>query len=65
MIWSGTVWKFHDFPITQNLREIDFGGARSSKTAVFAIVGALKMVNLVIYSLQKVPKFIKVKIQGL
>ena len=31
------VWKFHDFFITQILREIDFGGSRSSKAAVFVM----------------------------
>ena len=38
----GTVWKFHDFPITQILREINFGQSRSSKTAVFAFFEGLK-----------------------
>ena len=30
-----TVWKYHDFPITQILREINFGESRSSKTLPF------------------------------
>ena len=30
------MWKFLDFPITQILREINFGESRSSKTALFA-----------------------------
>ena len=30
-----TVWKYEDFSITQNLREINFGASRSSKTAFF------------------------------
>ena len=30
-----TVWKFHDFSITQILHEINFGDSRSAKTAVF------------------------------
>ena len=29
--------KSHDFSVTQNLREINFGQFRSNKTAVFAI----------------------------
>ena len=38
------------------LREINFGETQSSKTAVFAILGALNLVNLVNFSLQKVQK---------
>ena len=59
---KGTVWRFQDFSITQILREINFGGCRSSKTAVLAILGALKMINLVNFSFQKMQKFIKIKI---
>ena len=62
---KGTVWKFQDFTITQILREINFGGCRSSKTAVLAILGALKMINLVNFSILKMQKFIKIKIQSL
>ena len=29
-----TVWKFHNFSITQNLREINFGDSRSAKFAI-------------------------------
>ena len=29
-----TVWKFHDFPIIQILREINLGESRGPKTAV-------------------------------
>ena len=54
-----TVWKFHYFPITQILREINFGESRRSKTAIFAIFGPLNFVNLVIFSRQKVQKLIK------
>ena len=50
----GTVWKFHDFLITQILREINLGESGSSKTTIFAIFGALNFVNLVDFSLQKV-----------
>ena len=60
-----TVWKFQDFSITQILREINFGGSRSSKTAVLAILGALKMSILVNFSLQKMQKFIKILILSL
>ena len=38
-----TVWKFHDFPITQILREMNFGESRSSKTAVFAFFEGLSV----------------------
>ena len=34
-----TVWKFHDFPITQILHKINFGESRFSKTAIFDILG--------------------------
>ena len=54
-----TVWKFQDFSVTQILREIIFGESRRSKTAVFAIIEALKMIDSVYFSLQKVQKFIK------
>ena len=33
-----TVWKFHNFSITQILREINFGDSRSAKSAVFVIL---------------------------
>ena len=28
-----TVWKYHDFSVTQNLREINFEDSRSAKSA--------------------------------
>ena len=42
------------FPVTQILREINFREARSSKTAVFAILGAVNFANLVNFGLPKV-----------
>ena len=60
-----TVWKFHDFSITQTLREINFWESRTSKTAIFAIFWALTLVNLVIFSLPKVLNFINSTIQNL
>jgi len=36
------VWKFQDFSFTEILREINFGEARNSKIAVFAILRAVK-----------------------
>ena len=53
--------KFEDFTVIQILREINFGEPQSSKTAVFAIFGALNFADLVNFSLQKVQKFIKKK----
>ena len=41
-----TVWKFHDFAITQILREINFGEFRSAKIAVFANLGLLKIAKM-------------------
>ena len=45
------------------LREINFGEYRSFKTVIIAIFGAMKFVDLVDYSFQKVQKFMKIKIQ--
>ena len=55
------VWKYQDFSITQILREINFGDPKSAKTADFAILGSVHLVNT---SLSKVQKFIKIKIQS-
>ena len=59
------MWKLQDFSVTQILREIIFEESRSSKTVIFAILGALSFANLVNFSFQKVQKFIKIKIQSL
>ena len=48
------VWKFREFSIIQILSEINFGECRSSKNAIFAILGALNFVNLANFRLQKV-----------
>ena len=48
--------------IIQSLREINFGESRSPKTAICAIFGDVKFVNLVTFSLQKVLKLIKIKL---
>ena len=42
-----TVWKFQDYSVVQILREINFGESRSSKTAVYAILGAMNFYDLV------------------
>ena len=60
-----TAWKFHDFSVIQILREINFGESWGSKSAVFAILGALKSVNLLNFSLLKVQKLLKIWIQSL
>ena len=39
--FSITVWKFHDFPITQILREINIGDSRSAKAAILTHSEAL------------------------
>ena len=59
-----TVWKFHDFPITRILREINFEESRCSKTAVCAILEGLNFVKLVNFSLQKVYDFIKAEFRS-
>ena len=56
-----TVRKFQG--INEILREINFVNSRSTKTAVFAILGAANFVHLINFSLQKVQKLIKIKIQ--
>ena len=56
------LWKFHDFSITQILREINFQESRSCKIAGFAISEALDFVNLANFSLQKVQSYTKSKI---
>ena len=50
--------EFLEFSVTQILRESDFAEFRSFKTAVFAILGAMYLVNLVYLSLKKMQKFI-------
>ena len=57
------VWFF--FAVIQILREIIFGESRSSITVVFAILGALNLVLLVLFSLQKVQNVSYIKIQSL
>jgi len=60
------MWKFHDFSITQILREIKYGGSRSSKNAVFfSIFEAMNFINLINISIQRVQKWLKIKIQSL
>ena len=60
-----TVWKIQDISVIQILRETNFEESRSCKSGNFAILGALNFVNLVNFSLQKVQKLIKNKIQSL
>ena len=50
--------KISGFSVTQILREINFEEFRSSKNAIFAMLGALNFVNLSDFSLQKVQKII-------
>ena len=38
-----TVWKFHNFSITQNLREIAFGDSRSAKSTNSTHLEALNL----------------------
>ena len=38
------MWKFHNFSITQNLREFNFGDFTSAKSAILANLGALNFV---------------------
>ena len=56
------MWNFQDFTLIQILRQINFG---ESEAAFFALLGALNFANLVHFSIQKVQKFLKIKIQSL
>ena len=61
------MWKFQDFlkcHVTHILCEINFEETRSPKTAFFAILGALNIVTLVNFILQKVQKFKKSKFRA-
>ena len=62
--WTCTVWNFLDFSVTQILREINFGKSRSSKTADFAILGALNFVHVVNFCLKKCKHSKKVKFRA-
>ena len=59
-----TMWKFDYFSITQILCEINFGGFGRSENAFFAIFGALNFVDVANFSLQKLQKYTKIKIQS-
>ena len=50
---SSRYGNFMTFGITQILREINFVDSRSAKTAVFAILGAVFIVQSVIFSFKK------------
>ena len=43
--------------MTQILREINFGDSKSSKNAIFTILGALNFVDLVDFNLQNMQNF--------
>ena len=47
LLQSRTVWKFHDFSITQILREINFVDSRSAKSAISTHLEAPNFVDLV------------------
>ena len=51
--YQEAVWKIQYFCTTQILREINFGDCRSAKTAVFAILRAVKIVHIINFSLKK------------
>ena len=50
MLFYATVWKFQNFSVIQILRETNFEGSRSCKSANSAILGALNFGNLVNFS---------------
>jgi len=45
------VWKFHDFPINQILREINFGIYRNANSAILAHLEALNSDFLLFFAL--------------
>ena len=59
--------EIQDFSVIQILCDFNFGESRSSslKLPFFAILGALNFLHLVEFSLQRVQKLIKNKIQNL
>ena len=59
-----TVLKLQDFSVNQILREINFGESRNGKIVILVILGALNCVDLVNFSLQKVEKTVKIRIQS-
>ena len=69
------MWKFHDFSITQILREIKFGDSRSAKSGIFTHLEALNFdfrnflhfLKAVIYQIDKIqsPKMAKTAVLGL
>ena len=64
------LWKFHDFAITQILREINFGNCRSVNSAISTHLEAMNfctfqtpnMAKMVVLELQDSPKVISRKI---
>ena len=52
-----TVWKFHEFSITQNLSKINFWNSRSAKSAILSHLEAwiLREINLGILKVQILP----------
>ena len=61
-----TVCVYEDFCIIQILREINFWETTwKFQNYLFSILGALNCVNLVNFSIHKVQKYMKVKIQSL
>ena len=54
-----TVWKFHDFFITQILREINFGDSRSAKSAILTHSEALN------FDFNEISHFLKAEISKL
>ena len=59
---KATVWKFHDFSITNNLHEINFRDSRSAKSAIltdlenlnFDICEFLHFLKAVTYQINKI-----------
>ena len=47
------MWKFHDFSITQILREINFGGSKSAKCAILTHLEAQNFDFCEIFALSK------------
>ena len=64
-LMDNSEWNFLDFSIIQILHEINFEDGGSLRITVFAILGVLTIVGLVNYSLKKVQKVIRIKIQSL
>ena len=56
-VCTHTVWKFHDFSITENLREINFDDSRSANSEVDHFTAIQILRDIKYWRIQPVKKF--------